>query len=50
VSADVRRVTDDKQRYVPRQPSSSKALNMNPSVNEQEQKQMQDTTAQKNKS
>ena len=30
VSADVRRGTDDKQPDVPRQPSSSKALNMNP--------------------
>ena len=47
VSADVRRATDDKPPDVSGQPSSSKALNMNPPVNEQEQKQMQDTTAQK---
>jgi hypothetical protein len=48
VSADVRGVTDEKQQDMPRQPSS-KALNINPSVSEQdqEQKQISDTTAQK---
>jgi subtilisin len=48
VSADVRGVTDEKQQDMPRQPSS-KALDINPSVSEQdqEQKQISDTTAQK---
>lgn len=47
VSADVRGVTDEKQQDMPRQPSSLKAQNINPSVKEQEQKQILDTTAQK---
>ncbi len=47
VSADVRGVTDGKQQDMPRQPSSLKALDINPSINEQEQKQIPDTTAQK---
>ena len=47
VSADVRRATDDKQPDVSLQPGSSKALNMNPPVNEQGQKEMQDKMAQK---
>ena len=37
VSAYVRGLTDEKQPEMPRQPSSSKALNMNPPVSEQEQ-------------
>ena len=37
VSADVRGVTDGKQQDMPRQPGSSKVLNINPLVNEQEQ-------------
>lgn len=47
VSADVRGMTDGKQPNTPRQPSSSKALNINPSVKEQEQKQILNTTPQK---
>lgn len=47
VSADVRGVIGGKQPDRPREPSSSKALNINPSVSEQEQKQILDTTAQK---
>ena len=48
VSADVRGLTDGKQPDMPRQPGSSKALNMIPPVSEQEQqKQVLDTTAQK---
>ena len=49
VSADVRGLTDGKQPDMPRQPGSSKALNMIPPVSEQEQQQKQilDTTAQK---
>ncbi len=47
VSADVRGVTDNNQQDMPRQPSSSKAQNINPSVKEQEQKQIPDTVAQK---
>ena len=47
VSADIRGVTDEKQQDMPRQPSSSKALDINPPVSEQEQqKQVLDTTAQ----
>jgi len=37
VSADVRGATDEKQQDTPRQPGSSKALNINPPVSEQEQ-------------
>ena len=41
-------MTDEKQPDMPRQPGSSKALNMIPPVSEQEQqKQILDTTAQK---
>ena len=48
VSADVRGVTDEKQPDMPRHPSSSKALDINPPVSEQEQqKQILDTRAQK---
>lgn len=48
VSAYVREVTDEKQPEIPRQPSSTKALSMNPQASEQEQqKQILDTTAQK---
>ena len=49
VSADVRGLTDGKQPDMPRQPGSSKALNTIPPVSEQEQQQKQvlDTTAQK---
>ena len=44
VSADVRGLTDEKQQDMPRQPSSSKALDINPPLSEQEQ--ILDTTAQ----
>jgi subtilisin family serine protease len=48
VSAYVREVTDEKQPEIPRQPSSTKGLSMNPQASEQEQqKQILDTTAQK---
>ena len=48
VSADVRGLTDEKQQDMPRQPGSSKALDINPPLSEQEQqKQILDTTAQK---
>lgn len=41
VSAEVRGLKDDKQPDMPRQPSSSKALNINPPANEQEQERKQ---------
>jgi len=47
VSATVRSVKVDKQQDIPRLQSSSKAQSINPSVNEQSEKQTSDTTVQK---